>query len=508
MGKESGTQKLHFRVRFEFKVVAGPFRLFAKREDLKEKAAANRRKKVKILQQVPVKGINILEIDPHHTVYLNEEEGRKVAYAPVEVIFEADSLEDAIPFLMSKDFSNVELMYPDHVALSPQEFEQLIEKMNNKLKEYRACLEIRYRHGDDSYLIEDLPMGDDSPESTGEESVSDIEPALEPDGDYSNSLEGDEPAPETDTDPGLKPETEQSPDSDSTEPPGGSLKKTLRLEWELEIIAVLSLILAGIIALDGQGWLYYLRVALGLPFVLFFPGYTLIAALFPKKDDLDGIERVALSFGLSIAVTPLIGLGLNYTPWGIRLTPILISLIVFILCMGCIAFFRRDKLPQEDRYCPVFEFEVPIWKEQPLFDKVLSIALIAAILFAVGSICYVVAMPKVGEKFTEFYILGMDGKAEGYPRELAVGEEGEVIVGVVNHEYQQEKYYVEIKLDDLVLPREGPITLEHEEKWEKAMSFSYPRARENLKVEFLLYREGDKEPYRSLHLWVDVHAAR
>ncbi|MGB4504176.1 MAG: hypothetical protein WBI44_04705, partial [Syntrophaceticus sp.] len=134
MGKESGTQKLHFRVRFEFKVVAGPFRLFAKREDLKEKAAENRRKKVKILQQVPVKGINILEIDPHHTVYLNEEEGRKVAYAPVEVIFEADSLEDAIPFLISKDFSNVELMYPDHVALSPQEFEQLIEKMNNKLK--------------------------------------------------------------------------------------------------------------------------------------------------------------------------------------------------------------------------------------------------------------------------------------------------------------------------------------------------------------------------------------
>jgi uncharacterized membrane protein len=28
--------------------------------------------------------------------------------------------------------------------------------------------------------------------------------------------------------------------------------------------------------------------------------------------------------------------------------------------------------------------------------------------------------------------------------------------------------------------------------------------RENLKVEFLLYREGDEEPYRSLHLWVNI----
>jgi len=44
--------------------------------------------------------------------------------------------------------------------------------------------------------------------------------------------------------------------------------------------------------------------------VLFLPGYTLIATLFPRKDDLDGIERVALSFGLSIAITPLLGLAL------------------------------------------------------------------------------------------------------------------------------------------------------------------------------------------------------
>ncbi|NOQ34054.1 MAG: DUF1616 domain-containing protein, partial [Methanosarcinales archaeon] len=61
------------------------------------------------------------------------------------------------------------------------------------------------------------------------------------------------------------------------------------------------------------------RVVLGLLLVLFLPGYSLIAALFPGKDDLDGIERIALSFGLSIAVVPLLGLGLNYTQYGIRL---------------------------------------------------------------------------------------------------------------------------------------------------------------------------------------------
>jgi uncharacterized membrane protein len=76
-----------------------------------------------------------------------------------------------------------------------------------------------------------------------------------------------------------------------------------------------------------------IRSVLGLPMVLFLPGYALIAALFPGKDDLDGIERLALSLGLSIAVVPLIGLGLNYTPWGIRLIPILVSLSVFTFLM-------------------------------------------------------------------------------------------------------------------------------------------------------------------------------
>ncbi len=42
--------------------------------------------------------------------------------------------------------------------------------------------------------------------------------------------------------------------------------------------------------------------------------YFKYLAAFSEKNDLDGIERLALSFGLSIAVVPLIGLGLNFTP--------------------------------------------------------------------------------------------------------------------------------------------------------------------------------------------------
>jgi uncharacterized membrane protein len=75
-----------------------------------------------------------------------------------------------------------------------------------------------------------------------------------------------------------------------------------------------------------------------------------ILALFPRRDDLDGIERIALSFGLSIAVVPLIGLALNYTPFGIRLVPILIVLSMFTISLAVIAYVRRCGLPEGERF--------------------------------------------------------------------------------------------------------------------------------------------------------------
>ena len=61
------------------------------------------------------------------------------------------------------------------------------------------------------------------------------------------------------------------------------------------------------------------RVLLGLLLVLNLSGYSLVAALFPRRDDLDGTRTIALSFGLSIAVVPLLGMGFNYAPLGGRI---------------------------------------------------------------------------------------------------------------------------------------------------------------------------------------------
>jgi len=146
------------------------------------------------------------------------------------------------------------------------------------------------------------------------------------------------------------------------------------------IICILwSLILLPVVLLNITD---ILRVILGLPFILFIPGYVLIFTLFPtKKIDkgIDIIERIALSFGLSIAIVPLIGLGLNYTPWGIRLEPILLSIFIFIIGIGTIAIYRWIKTNPKEPHIVEELLKIPQLK---LLDGIFGeFSLIALLIF-------------------------------------------------------------------------------------------------------------------------------
>jgi uncharacterized membrane protein len=90
--------------------------------------------------------------------------------------------------------------------------------------------------------------------------------------------------------------------------------------------------------------LTFVRYVLGSMFVLFIPGYSLIEALYPRESDLTPLERLALSIGLSLALVPLVGLILNYTPWGIRLNPIIISLTLLTLSLLTTSYYRKFSL--------------------------------------------------------------------------------------------------------------------------------------------------------------------
>ena len=192
-----------------------------------------------------------------------------------------------------------------------------------------------------------------------------------------------------------------------------------------------------------------IRVLITLPAILFLPGYCLIAALFPKHSDIDLIERIALSFGLSITVVPLIALLLNFTPFGIRLDPILISLTIFTLVMILVASYRRALLPFEKRFVFPF-FAIVSTLRNAIFpkgdsrvDRLLMLVITLATLAAVLATVYVIAVPKEGERFTEFFILGENKLAANYPELIIAGQNYPMFIGVGNHEYRNINYRIE-----------------------------------------------------------------
>lgn len=250
-----------------------------------------------------------------------------------------------------------------------------------------------------------------------------------------------------------------------------------------------------------------LRIILGLPFVLFFPGYALMAALFPRKEDLDPIERIALSLGLSIAVVPLIGLGLNYSPWGIRLEPILAFITLFILLAAAIAAYRRRELEVSEAFAIETEFQLPKWSESRLPDRLLAVGL-GASLIALGVTGYFVATSSgSSESFTEFYILGPGRLAEDYPSVITLGDDADVFVGVTNREGEDTTYRFEVRIDGDITNELESVYIIEGDTWENRVTIVPAHIGPEQKVEFLLYREGAGDPYRNLHLFIDVESA-
>ncbi len=281
----------------------------------------------------------------------------------------------------------------------------------------------------------------------------------------------------------------------------------------------------------------FLRILLSLPVILFIPGYVLIAALFPDSTDIDAIERIVFSIGTSIVITPLIGLCLNFTSWGIRLDSLIISLTVVIVVFVIIAGIRRTRTSPESRYTiPVPEIRQIVQGEWALRngskrDRILFFVSIFAIGMVVLSAALVITLPKPGEKFSEFFILGENRTADSYPHVIFPNISYPMYVGIGNHEFRTMNYTVEIYLvpksanettsapsqPATLLVKTYSVTLSHNETSIIpfdliTLNTSYNR------VDFLLF--DDTVPsqsikgsnrvnasYRNLHLWFNATPA-
>lgn len=111
--------------------------------------------------------------------------------------------------------------------------------------------------------------------------------------------------------------------------------------WTTVLIAAITTTLVFTISEDSYP-IAYARYLFGAIFVLWVPGYSFIKALFPTRE-VDNIERVALSIGISVALVSIAGIFLSCTPFGVRLTSVMISLLTLAITFATLAVVREHQ---------------------------------------------------------------------------------------------------------------------------------------------------------------------
>ncbi|MFC6974388.1 DUF1616 domain-containing protein [Halomicroarcula sp. GCM10025709] len=314
--------------------------------------------------------------------------------------------------------------------------------------------------------------------------------------------------------------------------------------WLVFALTVLLWIVTLVPLLNGSP----LRVGLAVFYALFVPGYTLIATLFPERppadetpvDDegtgdesgIDGLERLVLSFGSSIALVPLVGLGLNFTPWGLRLIPILVALTAVTVGFAGLASVRRSRLAPEQQFDPkpltlLRESMVDLREPDDQVELVINIVLVLSVCLAAGSVVYATTSPVPGESFTEFYLLPENESgelvAEGYPTNMTHGQRQSLVVGIGNSEADTVRYTVVAELQRATVEGDQ-VTVVDRRKLDQFSRQLAPNETvqvrrtitpeelvgDRLRLQFRLYRgqaaavNESEAPYRELHLWVNV----
>ncbi|THE62994.1 DUF1616 domain-containing protein [Salinadaptatus halalkaliphilus] len=278
------------------------------------------------------------------------------------------------------------------------------------------------------------------------------------------------------------------------------------------------------------------RVGAAALFVLFLPGYALVAVLFPATatagarrppDDpggVDAVERVGLSFVLSLTIVALLALVLALTPWGLGLEPLAVALGGITIVLAQLGAVRRLRLSPSERFVvsPIRSLERLRARRGPA-GTVSTILLTVAIGLAVGALLLGVFAPVSAGGFSELglYTETDDGElvAGELPGEVEPGGEVPVTIAVENHEGERTDYTVVVQQttieDDEVLERETLQELEAtvaDGETETGTRSLEPTAANNetVRIDILLYQgEPPAEPTTDnaevdTYFWVTV----
>lgn len=316
------------------------------------------------------------------------------------------------------------------------------------------------------------------------------------------------------------------------------------------VAAVLLVLAVTALAEAGPEGLALLRAAIGLPVLLLVPGFAFATAVFPgrhvsdvraavagsqregagRRQSITWRERVALSFGLSVTLVPLLGVVVIWHVGTLSQDAVLLALNVFVLLAAVASAVRRNGLPADER------FRVPYrrWLAgararatagESALGVALTVLLVLSVVAAVGTMGVALLSPQNGEAYTSATLLTERPNGElvatGYPTEFTHGDGEPLVLQVENREGVQTSYAVVVELQRLSADGSATVTDEQTllrrqatvrpgETWTAPHTVAPTMTGTDLRLTYYLYRgEPPRDPseetaYRTLFHWISV----
>jgi uncharacterized membrane protein len=299
-----------------------------------------------------------------------------------------------------------------------------------------------------------------------------------------------------------------------------------------------------------------IRILLGMPLLLFLPGYAFIAVLYPDAPDreypsfdeeatyrgrqvlpgggLEGVERFALSVIASTAIVPAVTLVASASPWGIAIQTVLAGTALLTVLLSLVAIAQRYRCPPENRFTPSILGSTLLFSTKKdsygrsapspaLYNGIFLVALI--VLLATAG--FAVANPPADDYdgYSEFYLDTdeIDGDTDVlYDDSLSAGESHSLTAYITNAEHQEMSYTTVVALQEVSYDNESAsvheqdvlasdsVTVEDGETHEQTLEVEPTRTGDDLRLVLFLFDEEPPEnpteddAYRTIKLPVTV----
>lgn len=233
---------------------------------------------------------------------------------------------------------------------------------------------------------------------------------------------------------------------------------------DLAVVSVGALLAYAIVTTFQEGSV--LRLLVTFPLALFLPGYALVSVLFPASErsarkttstpietrprGINVVERVGLSFAVSIAIVPMVGIALPFTRWGLTTASIAAALVAITVVLAQLGVVRRLRTPKPERFVvsPLASFS-RLRRDESAAATASSVLLVLAVGLAAGALLVGFLVPVSTGGYSELALYSEDEDGElvtgQIDDEIGAGETVSATVSIENQEGEETDYTVVVQ---------------------------------------------------------------